>query len=89
VSTDQTPKPFDLVELTDAHSGYPTGSRGTVVVEGFAQALVDMNWADDHRSSSSTGVRTIPFSHLKVVRKRPSLLAPRLAGEGGWASDND
>jgi hypothetical protein len=66
---EQTPKPFDLVELTEPADGFEIGSRGTVVLQGIGQAHVDFNWCDEgpggygHRHCG-----VIPHRCMRVVR---------------------
>ena len=64
------PTPFDLIELVGSVAGYPVGSRGTVVIQGLGQAIVDFAWDDAPRRHQGTCPQCIPNNSMKVTRKR-------------------
>jgi hypothetical protein len=82
MTTDQTPKPFDLVELIEDADGFEAGTRGTVVIQGIGQSHVDFGWTDGEPELGSVepprcGV--VPHRCMRVVRARnfDSALAER------------
>ena len=64
------PTPFDLIELVGSVAGYPVGSRGTVVIQGIGQAIVDFAWDDPSRRHQGSCRQCVPNNSMKVIRKR-------------------
>ena len=64
------PTPFDLIELVGSVAGYPVGSRGTVVIQGLEQAIVDFAWDDAPRRHQGSCPQCVPNNSMKVIRKR-------------------
>jgi hypothetical protein len=64
------PTPFDLIELVGSVAGYPVGSRGTLVIQGIGQAIVDFAWDDAPRRHQGSCPQCVPHNSMKVIRKR-------------------
>jgi hypothetical protein len=64
------PTPFDLIELVGSVAGYPVGSRGTVVIHGIGQAMIDFAWDDAPRRHEGSCAQCVPNNSMKVIRKR-------------------
>jgi hypothetical protein len=64
------PTPFDLIELVGSVADYPVGSRGTVVIQGIGQAIVDFAWEDAPRRHRGRCPQCVPNNLMKVIRKR-------------------
>jgi hypothetical protein len=64
------PTPFDLIELVGSVADYPIGSRGTVVVQGIGQCIVDFVWDDAPRRHRGRCLECVPNNSMKVIRKR-------------------
>jgi hypothetical protein len=67
----RSPRPFDLIELTTAIAGYPVGSRGTVVVQGVGQVMVDFARNDGGaRPAGPDRLQVVPNASMRVIADR-------------------
>jgi len=73
---------FDLVELAEDHAPHRAGQRGTVILLGGCDALVDFAWADAGLNRrNSTHLAMVPYERLKIIDRRV-LPAPPPETEG-------
>lgn len=63
---------FDLVELIESHESRESGTRGTVILIGIRDVLVDFAWIDHHehppRTASHLGL--VPAERLRILERR-------------------
>ena len=70
VSDGEELTPFDLVELVEAHEGHEKGARGTTILIGGCEALVDFAWSDGMGARTSTHLGLVPYERLRIVERR-------------------
>jgi len=63
-------RPFDLVELTVRRDPHEPGARGTVILIGACDVLVDFAWMNGYASRMSTHLALVPFEQLRIVSRR-------------------
>ncbi|HEY1238792.1 MAG TPA: hypothetical protein VGE91_10670 [Solirubrobacterales bacterium] len=68
--TADKPRCFDLVELVEAVDGMLPGSRGTVIIEGIEQAVVDFSWSDQGSPDGCDRTQAVPNRSMRVVESR-------------------